>query len=197
VKLILASASSARQQMLSSAGYEFEIEPAELDEQQLKQDFLNAGKPFTELAAHLAQHKARTIGATDPDSYVIGSDQILACEGEVFSKVASMGEAEVQLQKLHGRTHSLISAVSVFQDNKNIFELSDTARLTMHRLDSEEINRYLMAVGDGILGSVGCYQIEAKGIQLFEKIEGSHFTIMGMPLVPLIGFLRTKSLQEL
>jgi len=196
MKLLLASASKARQQMLSNGGFPFEVKPADIDEETIKQVHLGSDSEPHELPMKLAHVKACSISSCHQDDIVIGSDQILICNGQVFSKVTNLKAATMQLRALQGRDHELMSAVTVYQNRVCLFEYSETAVLRMHHMSDEEIGKYLALVGSKILGSVGCYQIEAEGVQLFENIQGSYFTIMGMPLIPLLGFLR-KSARDL
>lgn len=192
MKLILASNSAARRQMLSDAGYRFEATAADIDESALKTAHLKSGLPAEDLALVLANAKAQAVSINHPVDLVIGSDQILICDGKVFTKVNDLPQAAQQLAQLQGKTHVLISAIACWQENQPVFQTSETATMNMYRLTAKEIDTYLIETGPSILGSVGCYQIEAKGIRLFEEIQGSHFAIMGMPLIPLVKFLKTQ-----
>jgi len=193
MKLILASNSAARRQMLSDAGCRFEAIAADIDESALKAAHLDAGLRAGDLALVLANAKAQAVSINHPADLVIGSDQVLICDGKVFTKVNTLPQAAQQLTELQGKTHVLISAVACWQENQPVFQTSETASMSMFRFTAKEIDTYLTDTGTSILGSVGCYQIEGKGIRLFEEIHGSHFTIMGMPLTPLVKFLRTQS----
>ncbi|MEO1159538.1 MAG: nucleoside triphosphate pyrophosphatase [Pseudomonadota bacterium] len=193
MKLILASNSAARRQMLANAGYRFDATAADIDEGALKTAHLESGLPADDLALVLANAKAQAVSENHPDDVVIGSDQVLVCDGRIFTKVNDLSRAAQQLAALQGKTHMLMSAVACWRGNKALFETSETARMSMFRLTAEDIEAYLAAAGPSILGSVGCYQIEGKGIRLFEDIHGSHFTIMGMPLIPLVKFLKSQS----
>jgi septum formation protein len=193
MKLILASNSAARRQMLNNAGYRFEATAADIDEGALKVAHLSSGLPADDLALMLANAKAQAVGKNHPADLVIGSDQVLICDGKVFTKVNDLSQAAHQLAELQGKKHVLMSAVACWQENQPVFQISETAAMTMYRLTAKEIDRYLADTGPSILGSVGCYQIEGKGIRLFEDIQGSHFTIMGMPLIPLVKFLKSQS----
>ena len=192
MKLILASNSAARRQMLSDAGYRFEATAADIDESALKTAHLKSGLPADDLALVLANAKAQAVSKNHPADLVIGSDQVLICDGKVFTKVNTLPQAAQQLTELQGKTHVLISAVACWQQNQPVFQASKTASMTMFRLTAKEIDTYLAETGSSILGSVGCYQIEGKGIRLFEEVQGSHFAIMGMPLTPLVKFLKTQ-----
>ena len=191
MKLVLASGSSARRQMLEQAGYEFDIVPSGIDEQLIKNASRNDQTPAHELALALAKAKAEDVALRMPGRLVVGSDQILEINGKTLSKVRTLADAARQLAMLSGKTHKLHSAVACYRGATCEFSAVDTAKLTMFPLSPEQINAYINQVGDSILGSVGCYQIEGKGIRLFETIEGSHFTIMGMPLLQLSGYIRT------
>jgi len=154
---------------------------------------LSSRQAAEDLALVLANAKAQSVSARFPSALVIGSDQVLVCDGKVFTKTKNLEQAAVQLSALQGKTHRLISTVACWTGEKPVFQTSDTAHLKMYRLTADEIEMYLQDVGSTILDSVGCYQIEGKGIRLFEEIDGSHFTIMGMPLIPLVKFLRQQS----
>ncbi len=176
--------------MLSNAGYRFDATVADINEAELKTRLLQSGLGGDDLALALANAKAETVGGNHTSDLVIGSDQVLMCDAQIFSKVESLPQAARQLAQLQGRTHVLISAVACWHNNQPVFQFTDTARLSMYRLTADDIGAYLKETGSEVLGSVGCYQIEGKGIRLFEEIQGSHFTIMGMPLLPLVKFLK-------
>lgn len=196
MKLILASGSSARRSMLCAAGYEFEVIPSRLDEEPIKQRAQETALELSALASQLAVAKAAGVSADHPGRCVIGSDQVLGCDGVRFSKVTTMEAAARQLRKLQGKTHQLHCAVAVCRDGETLFEHVETADLAMWPMTDDDIDHYLSDAGPAVLGSVGCYQIEGTGIRLFSKISGSHFTIMGMPLLPLLGFLRSHCSQK-
>jgi septum formation protein len=195
MNLILASNSSARRSMLENAGCRFESKPSEVDEEPIKKRADLTGSALTELALKLAIAKASDISAAHPDAMVIGSDQVLGCEGARLSKVDTIEAAHDQVHRLQGKTHQLHSAVAVCKNGEITFQHVDTAELTMWPMSSDEIDSYLKEIGDAVLSSVGCYQIEGKGIRLFSHISGDHFTIMGMPLIPLLGYLRSPTRQ--
>ncbi|HMM92500.1 Maf family protein [Bradyrhizobium sp.] len=190
--LVLASQSRARQMLLANAGMSFEAVPADIDERaiQQKSGLLQPG----EIATLLAQEKALFVSARTPDRYVIGADQTLALGQRLFSKPAGHAQAAEQLRALAGNTHELHSAVSVAHGGKMLFSEVSIARMTMRRLSGEEIRTYLDAAGDAVTTSVGAYQLEGLGVHLFERIEGDHFTILGLPLLPLLAFLRGQGL---
>ena len=190
--LVLASQSRARQMLLGNAGLTFEAVPADIDERAIQQ---NSGlsKPG-EIAALLAQEKALFVSAGMPDRYVVGADQTLALGQRLFSKPAGRAQAAEQLRALAGTTHELHSAVAVARGGQVLFSEVSIARMTMRPLSGEEIRTYLDAAGEAVTTSVGAYQLESLGVHLFERIEGDHFTILGLPLLSLLAFLRTQGL---
>ena len=147
-----------------------------------------------DIAGLLAREKACFISSKNPGRYVIGADQTLALGNRLFSKPAGRAQAAEQLRLLAGQTHELHSAVAVARDGKVLFSEVSVARMTMRPLSGEEIRTYLDAAGDAVTTSVGAYQLEGLGVHLFERIEGDHFTILGLPLLPLLAFLRGQGL---
>ena len=190
--LILASQSRARQTMLANAGIAFEAVAAEIDERAVQQ--ASSLSAPGDIAALLAREKALPVSARQPGRFVIGADQTLALGERLFSKPNSGAQAAKQLRALDGRSHELHSAVAVARDGKILFESADMARMTMRRLGEAEIAAYLNEVGPAVTTSVGAYQLEGLGVHLFERIEGDHFTILGLPLLPLLAFLRSERL---
>jgi septum formation protein len=188
--LVLASKSAVRRLVLESAGIPLEVVPADIDERGLE---ARAGaRTPGEIAALLAREKARAVSARLPDRLVLGADQTLALGEQSFTKPADRAAARAQLMALRGRTHELHSAVWLLRDGAVMFEHGAVARLTMRAFSVDFLAAYMEAAGDAVLASVGCYQVEGPGIQLFERIEGDHFTIMGLPLLPLLDFLRRE-----
>jgi septum formation protein len=190
--LILASQSRARQTLLANAGISFEAVPAGIDERTIQQAS-NLAAP-NDIAALLAREKSLSVSAQRPDRFVVGADQTLALGPRLFSKPASRDQAAEQLRALAGGTHELHSAVAVARDGKILFAEVTSARMTMRRLNEAEIKAYLDQAGEAVTSSVGAYQLEGLGIHLFERIEGDHFTILGLPLLPLLAFLRGERL---
>lgn len=190
--LILASQSKARQMLLGNAGIHVESDPAEIDERQIQQksDLSAPG----EIASLLAREKSLFVSRRRPGRYVVGADQTLALGMQLFSKPSSRAQAAEQLRALAGRTHELCSAVAVARDGKILFEKVAIARMTMRQLGETEIDAYLDEAGSAVTSSVGAYQLEGLGVHLFEHIEGDHFTILGLPLLPLLAFLRSERL---
>ncbi|MBI5322714.1 Maf family protein [Bradyrhizobium sp.] len=190
--LVLASQSRARQMLLENAGLTFEAVPADIDERAIQQKS-GLQKPG-EIAALLAQAKALFVSAKMPDRYVVGADQTLALGQRLFSKPAGRAQAHEQLCALAGKTHELHSAVAVVRGEKILSSEVSIARMTMRRLSDDEVETYLDAAGDRVTTSVGAYQLEGLGVHLFERIEADHFTILGLPLLPLLAFLRGQGL---
>ncbi len=190
--LILASQSGARQMLLHNAGLDFEPVPADIDERKVQKD--SGLSAPDEIASLLAREKARVVSSQKPGRYVVGADQTLALGERLFSKPAGREQAAEQLRALAGNSHELHSAVAVARDGKILFADVSVARMTMRRLGADEIDAYLDQAGDAVTASVGAYQLEGLGVHLFERIEGDHFTILGLPLLPLLAFLRSERL---
>ena len=190
--LILASQSSARQMLLHNAGLDFEPVPADIDERKVQKD--SGLSAPDEIASLLAREKARVVSSQKPGRYVVGADQTLALGERLFSKPAGREQAAEQLRALAGNSHELHSAVAVARDGKILFANISVAQMTMRRLGADEIDAYLDQAGDAVTASVGAYQLEGLGVHLFERIEGDHFTILGLPLLPLLAFLRSERL---
>jgi septum formation protein len=190
--LVLASQSKARQTLLANAGIEFESDPADIDERaiQVSSGLSSPG----DIASLLAREKARIVSVRRPSRYVVGADQTLALGARIFNKPAGRAQAADQLRALAGHCHELHAAVAVAHDGKLLFEHVSIARMTMRRLADAEINSYLEEAGEAVISSVGAYQLEGLGIHLFERIEGDHFTILGLPLLELLAFLLSERL---
>jgi septum formation protein len=190
--LVLASQSRARNMLLANAGLVFEVMPAEIDERGLQ-----LGSKLSapgEIAALLAREKARWVSARKTGHYVIGADQTLALGNRLFNKPDGRAGAAGQLRALAGQTHELHSAIAVILDGKIMFETVAVARMSMRPLSGDDIRIYLDEAGEAVTTSVGAYQLEGLGVHLFERIEGDHFTILGLPLLPLLAFLRRERL---
>lgn len=190
--LILASQSGARKTLLANAGLEFEAVTADIDERGI-QAASKLSNP-REIGLLLAREKAKAVSANRPGSYVIGADQTLALGNRLLNKPAARSQALAQLRDLAGHSHELNSAVAVVHDGKVVFEDVSVARMTMRQMTEAELSAYLDAAGDAVTTSVGAYQLEGLGVHLFERIEGDHFTILGLPLLPLLAFLRRERL---
>jgi septum formation protein len=190
--LVLASQSRARQALLANAGLEFEVMTADIDERAIQQ--ASNLSTSDDIAGLLAREKALWVSSRRSGQFVIGADQTLALGPRLFNKPAGRAEAREQLCALAGRAHELHSAVAVARDGKILFADISMARMTMRPLGEAEIDQYLDAAGEAVTSSVGAYQLEGLGVHLFERIEGDHFTILGLPLLPLLAFLRSKRL---
>jgi septum formation protein len=188
--LILASQSRARQALLSNAGLAFEAIPADIDERKIQHEsgLLEPDK----IALLLAREKALAVSSAHPERMVIGADQTLAQGSQLFTKPAGRTQAADQLRALAGKTHELHSAIAVAHNGKTLFETVSVARMMMRLMTEAEIAAYLDAAGEAVTTSVGAYQLEGLGVHLFERIEGDHFTILGLPLLPLLAFLRSE-----
>ena len=191
-KLILASQSRARKLLLANAGLQFETMPADIDERSLQQGSKLSAPG--EIAGLLAREKARWVSARKAGHYVIGADQTLALGSRLFNKPDGRAAAAEQLRALSGQTHELHSAIAVVLDGKVMFETVAVARMSMRPLSGDDIRNYLDEAGEAVTTSVGAYQLEGLGVHLFERIEGDHFTILGLPLLPLLAFLRRERL---
>ncbi len=195
--LILASESKSRARILEGAGLAFIVEPPGLDESVMRQA-VSGEKTLDphDVAEVLARAKAEAVSELAPKAYVIGGDQVLALGQTIFTKPDSMEAARRQLLDLSGKTHTLHTAVTVATNGDTIWAETTMATLTMRRLSPEFIGRYLAAAGEEVMGSVGAYQLESIGVQLFEKIDGDYFSILGLPLIPLLDTLRREGVIE-
>ncbi len=193
--LVLASQSKARQMLLANAGLGFESDPADIDERaaQVSSGLSAPG----DIAGLLAREKAHIVSDRRPSRYVVGADQTLALGSRIFNKPAGRAQAAEQLRALSGHSHELHAAVAVARGGKLLFEHVSIASMTMRRLNDVEIDSYLEEAGDAVTSSVGAYQLEGFGIHLFERIEGDHFTILGLPLLELLAFLRSEHLLSI
>lgn len=193
--LILASGSSARRALLTSAGLKFDVIPADIDERAVKDAVRSRDKNTTpaQIAAHLAAEKARAVSLQHPRALVLGADQVLAFEGGIQSKVADVKAAHDVLAALRGKTHELVSAAALARRGEIVWQTCERAKLSMRNFSDSFLEAYLAEAGAGILDCVGCYKLEGLGVQLFDKIEGDYFTILGLPLVGLLGALRRES----
>lgn len=190
--LILASASSARAALLNGAGLSFEKRPSDVSEDALKISMKSQGAAAAALA--LAELKARHVSRQAPDCLVIGADQLLDCHGDWLDKARDKEDAAGQLRLLRGKDHHLATAVCVMQNETCLWSFVGSPRLKMRAFSDEFIARYLRDAGDQAFGCVGAYRLEGLGAQLFDEIEGDYFTILGLPLLPLLSFLRSRGI---
>jgi septum formation protein len=191
--LLLASKSSVRKALLEAAGIPARVEPAAIDERAVESSKA-AGAGAERVALVLAREKALAVAAINGKATVLGADQTLALGGRRFSKPANAAAARAQLQALAGKTHALHAAAAIARGDEITFEAVATARLTMRPLSDAFLDAYLAAAGDRVFASVGAYQLERLGVHLFERIEGDHFTILGLPLLPLLAHFRAAGL---
>lgn len=189
-QIILASGSPFRRQLMQDAGIAFTAVKPSVDERAVEAPLKATGTTAEEVAQILAEAKAMDVAERHPDALVIGSDQTLSLGEEILHKPEDMEAARRRLLALSGRTHQLNSALAILRGRETLWRFVDVARLTMRKLEPAFVGRHLARVGPAVLSSVGAYQVEGEGIQLFEKIEGSYFTIVGMPMLPLLAKLR-------
>lgn len=192
IKLILASQSKARQEMLRAAGLEFDARPAQIDEPALMRKLLSEWATAPAVAESLAAEKALVVSRENPEAAVIGADQVLECGGQILSKAGNVEEAKEKLKSLRGKTHRLISAVSVAKDGKILWRATQEAHLTMHDFSDAFLEAYCEKAGAALTRSVGAYELEGLGVNLFESIKGDYFTILGLPLLSLLNYLRAE-----
>jgi septum formation protein len=195
--LVLASRSESRRALLSAAGLETEFIALDVDERAVEGEHLARGGSVEEVALELAQAKALAASAARPDAYCIGADQTLTLEGKILHKSGDFDAAAQTLGLLSGKTHRLTSAFCVARAGKALVVHRDHADVRMRALDPGEISRYLERVGPGVLASVGAYQGEGLGVHLFERIEGDHSVLLGLPMLSLLAWLRHENLISL
>lgn len=195
-QIILASKSPYRAQLLKSAGVEFTVEPAQLDERAIEAPLLESDLDAADVALVLAQAKAMNVSENNQQEIVIGSDQTLSFENQLLHKPENMEEARRRLLALSGKSHQLHSALAIAKAGDIVWHFSHTATIKFRHLSPEYVGRHLAQVGDVALTSVGAYQIEGLGINLFESIEGDFFSIIGLPLLPLLTQLREMDIID-
>lgn len=194
--IVLASGSATRQRLLRDAGVPFVVDVAQIDETAVIESLMAEKAPARDVADLLAEMKAVKVSVRHPQAFVIGADQVLSVGAELFQKPGTIAGAREQLRRLRARTHVLSSAVTVAREGSVIWRTVADARLTMRDFSDAFLDAYLADAGEDILGSVGAYHVEGLGIQLFSRIEGDTFTILGLPLVPLLDFLRLHGMLK-
>jgi septum formation protein len=192
--LILASRSATRVNILNNAGLKFSIEHPNVDEAPVRRAMIADGGDVEAGAVLLAEMKALEVSRAQPDAFTIGADQILECEGEWFEKPQTVSQGRAQLLNLTGKRHRLISSVVVAAGGVKIWEHTDQAQMTMRAIGDVFLEEYIGIMGDRMFSSVGGYQLEGVGSQLFSEVSGNHYTILGLPLLPLLGFLRSHDI---
>jgi septum formation protein len=193
-RLILASGSATRRAMLASAGLEFSVELSDVDEHATRERMRSGGGSVEPqaIAAALAAEKAVVVSRKHPESLVIGADQVLALGSQTFDKAHSIEAARERIEMLNGKTHELHSAVALAQAGVVVWQHLSTATLTMRKMSESFIDSYLQFAGRALFSSVGAYELEGSGVQMFERIDGDYFTILGLPLLPLLAELRNR-----
>jgi septum formation protein len=188
--IVLSSSSATRRKLLSQTGLYFKTAKPPVDESVIKETLRKAGASAAQVADNLAESKADSVALILPGAYIIGADQMLECDGVWFDKPDGLEGARRHLLALRGKTHQLVTATVIAHEGRVIWRHLDTAQMTMRAFSDEFLERYLDKTGDDIVHSVGAYELEGMGAQLFEKIEGDFFSILGLPLIPLMGALR-------
>jgi septum formation protein len=192
--LILASTSESRRRLLGDAGLSFDVVAPGVDEDEVKQSLAAERAPPQDVAETLAELKAVRVSGRHPASLVIGGDSTLACNGRVFDKPPTLAAARQQLLALRGQTHDLISSVVVARGGARIWHHTERGRLTMRPFDERFLDAYLAHAGDSVTTSVGAYRLEGVGAHLFSRVDGDYFTILGLPLLPLLSFLQSHGI---
>ena len=194
--LILASASQSRARMLSASGIKFRTQPSYIDEAAVKQSLRLEGAESIQAAETLAELKAVKVSLCNPQSLVIGADSILDLQGVWFDKPADVGHAKAHLMTLRGQAHSLVTAAVIALGGKRIWHYRSRSNMKMRNFSDDFLDRYLSSVGEDILSSVGAYHLEGRGAQLFSEVDGDFFSILGLPLLPLLAFLREHNVAQ-
>ncbi|MDE2227584.1 MAG: Maf family protein [Alphaproteobacteria bacterium] len=195
-ELVLASASATRARLLDAAGLKPTIEPAQLDEAAFKAAFKADGRNAGDCALALAEAKAKRVAARMPGALVLGADQLLVCDGQWFDKPADRDAARTQLLALRGKRHVLPTAAALVKNGAAIWHALEQPALTMRPFSDAFLDDYLATAGDAALASVGAYRLEGSGIQLMAEVAGDHFAILGLPLLPLLEFLRDSGVLK-
>jgi septum formation protein len=192
--LILASASGIRARLLREAGVRFGVCPPNVDEDAAKRTFDSEHRSHDDLADMLAELKAVSVSKTSSHTIVLGCDQVLSCDGKAFNKARDVSEARATLIALRGRSHTLITACVLVRDSQTLWRHREQAQMSMRAFSDTFLETYLKNEGRSILSSVGCYQYEGRGVQLFEGVKGDYFSILGLPLIPVLDALRHEGI---
>ena len=192
MSLVLASGSASRKALLTAAGVSFTADPADLDEAALMAGLKDAGAEI--MARTLAEQKALAVSRRHPGKFVLGGDSVIAFESDYLSKCASLNEAHALLTRLSGKTHLLVSAAALARDGGLLWAHASPCRMTMRELSPQFLDDYLGMEGEAILSSVGCYHYEGRGAQLFDRVDGDYFSVLGLPLLPVLARLRKEGL---
>jgi septum formation protein len=193
-ELVLASASKTRREILLAARISFISISPNVDEERIKEALLAKGADAAAIATALAETKAAEVSARTTGSLVLGADQVLVCEGKLFNKAENLSQARETLKYFRGRTHELISAMALVRNGETLWRHVESAELCVRDFSEAFLEEYIILEGNDILGSVGCYRIEGRGAQLFDKVTGDQFTIRGLPLFPLLAALRAREI---
>lgn len=191
-QLILASGSTIRSSLLKNAGVEHATIVPRIDEESIRASMISAGEPARNIADALAEAKARKIALREPEAFVIGCDQVLACNGTIFEKPTDTAAANSQLSMLSNNTHTLYSAAVIYHEGRAVWRKIGKAELTMRDCSAKYLADYVDRNWDDIRHCVGCYMLEAEGARLFRKVEGDYFTVLGLPLVDILGYLTDR-----
>ena len=195
-RLILASNSASRKMLMTGAGLDFTTQAADIDERKIEAELTRKNATPPEIAVALAKTKAIEVSIKSPDTHVVGSDQVLSLDGRLLHKPADMSEAGDHIRAMSGRTHHLNCGVAIAHQGVVVWSDVSIARMTMRPISESFLEKYLAMSGEGILGSVGAYHFEGPGIQLFDRIEGDYFTILGLPMLALLAGLRELDLTD-
>ena len=194
--LVLASGSASRKKLLTAAGVRFIADPADLDEVALTRGLVERGADAVKVACELAGQKALSVSRRHPGKLVLGADSVIAFGGTFLSKCASLEEARALLHKLSSKEHLLVSAAALARDGDLLWTHASPARMTMRSLSHKFLDDYLAQEGSAILSSVGCYHYEGRGAQLFDKVDGDYFSVLGLPLLPVLAELRREGVLD-